>query len=342
MNARQPITIVGGGLAGLSLGIALRKAGVPTRVLEAGGYPRHRVCGEFITGLEKATIDKLEIGPVLAGAGCHRSVTFFWHGRAVGRQTLPSPARAISRYALDARLAELFTAAGGELSIRTRYTSPIFAPGWVQTCGRKRVAASPWMGLKLHARNLAMTDDLELHLGDGAYVGLSAVENGWINVCGLFRRRPGRPGDRDHALPACLRACGLHQLADRLAAAEIRPGSQSAVAGFSFDRRVAKDDGVRLGDACAMIPPFTGNGMAMAFTSAALAVDPLAAWARGERPWPETARRIHEALAREFKLRLASAACLHPFLLARGWQRCLGTAARAGLFPFRPIYQLLH
>jgi 2-polyprenyl-6-methoxyphenol hydroxylase-like FAD-dependent oxidoreductase len=50
MPAQKPITIVGGGLAGLTLGIALRKREIPVTVFETGNYPRHRVCGEFISG----------------------------------------------------------------------------------------------------------------------------------------------------------------------------------------------------------------------------------------------------------------------------------------------------
>ena len=46
----KPVTIVGGGLAGLTLGIALRENSVPVHIYEAGTYPRHRVCGEFISG----------------------------------------------------------------------------------------------------------------------------------------------------------------------------------------------------------------------------------------------------------------------------------------------------
>ncbi|MDB6025304.1 MAG: putative electron transfer oxidoreductase, partial [Verrucomicrobiales bacterium] len=46
--AARPITIVGGGLSGLTLGIALRQRGIPTTIWEAGRYPRHKVCGEFI------------------------------------------------------------------------------------------------------------------------------------------------------------------------------------------------------------------------------------------------------------------------------------------------------
>jgi len=342
MTALQPVRIIGGGLAGLSLGIALGNAGVPVEVYEAGDYPRHRVCGEFIAGLGDATIEKLGIGTAFAGAGSHRCVTWFLRGRVVGRQTLPAPARAVSRFALDARLAGLFVAGGGKLIPHTRVPPPAGRTGWVDTGGRKPSGASPWIGLKLHASKMDTEEGLELHLGDGAYVGLAAVEEGWINLCGLFRRRPGLRFEREQALPTYLRACGLARLAERLAAAQIRPGSPCAVAGLAFARGLAAGDGVELGDAGAMIPPFTGNGMAMAFTGAALALDPLVAWARAEQSWDHTARSIRESLHHEFRLRLRGAAVLHPFFLNRTLQRWMGAAAHSGLLPFTQLYDLLH
>ena len=345
MKALHPIEIIGGGLAGLSLGIALRRHGLPVTLHEAGAYPRHRVCGEFVAGLSEETIEKLGIGPAFDGAGGHRSVSWFLRERPLGRQTLPAPARAVSRFALDARLAELFLATGGALYTGARRELPSERAGWVDTTGRRRESASTWIGLKIHARNLPVADDLELHLGDGAYVGLTVVEDGWVNVCGLFRRRHGLRVERDAALHAYLQTCGLHSLAGRLAAAHIRPGSRSAVAGFAFDRSVAIDehhDGVRLGDACAMIPPFTGDGMAMAFTSAARALDPLVAWSRGEHPWQDAVRCIQEKLQEAFHSRLNVAALAHPFLLNRPLQRSVGMAMRSGLLPFASLYRWLH
>jgi flavin-dependent dehydrogenase len=340
--AIHPITIVGGGLSGLSLGVALCNAGVPTTIFEAGEYPRHRVCGEFITGLGAETIEKLGIGPALAAAGSHHRVTWHLRDRAIGRQLLPSPARTVSRYALDARLAEMFVARGGRLTTHTRFKPTLDEAGTVRASGRKSCGASPWFGLKLHARNLATTDDLEFFLGDGAYVGMSTVEDGWTNICGLFRRRPELQFDRDDALSTYLRASGLATLDERLKSANIRPGSRCAVAGIVCDSHVTEEDGVRLGDACAMIPPFTGNGMAMAFTSAALALDPLVAWARGDFSWSDTARNIRESLRGEFRLRLASASFLHHFLLSDTLQPCLGAAMRSGLLPLTTLYRLLH
>ena len=342
MISAQPITIIGGGLAGLSLGIALGRAGVPTEIFEAGDYPRHRVCGEFITGLDDATIDKLGVDSALAGAGSHRSVTWFRHERMIGQQTLPLPARAISRFVLDARLADLFVAGGGKLATRSRVARPAGRAGWVETDGRSRVNAAPWIGLKFHVRNLAMTGDLELHLGDGAYVGISSVEDGWINVCGLFQRRSDLRFDRDDALLTYLRASGMPGLAERLSTVEIRAGSRSAVAGFIFSRCASDNGSIRLGDAWTMVPPFTGNGMAMAFISAALALDPLVAWAHRERSWEETVSCIQENLRRKFRLRLRSAALLHPFFLNRTLQGFLGATVHSGLLPITSLYRLLH
>ena len=57
----NPITIAGGGLAGLSLGIALQSRGVHVTIHEASTYPRHRVCGEFISGVSEETLGTLGI-----------------------------------------------------------------------------------------------------------------------------------------------------------------------------------------------------------------------------------------------------------------------------------------
>ena len=49
----KPITIAGGGVAGLALGVALAQRGIPVELFDKGAYPRHRVCGEFIAVCER-------------------------------------------------------------------------------------------------------------------------------------------------------------------------------------------------------------------------------------------------------------------------------------------------
>src|SRR5271157_5302713 len=79
MSANQRIQIVGGGLAGLTLGIALRQQGVPVTIWEAGHYPRHRVCGEFISGRGQQVLARLGLEAAFhEGGAClaHRAAFF--------------------------------------------------------------------------------------------------------------------------------------------------------------------------------------------------------------------------------------------------------------------------
>ncbi len=144
MSTRQPIEIIGGGLAGLSLGLALRRAGVDVTLIEAGAYPRHRVCGEFITGLRASTRAALQLDPFLRSAVPNRDVAWFARGRQVRVQPLPSPAPSLSRYVLDGRLADAFVSAGGRLVAHTRGPTGGDAPGRVFATGRRR-ARTPWL-----------------------------------------------------------------------------------------------------------------------------------------------------------------------------------------------------
>ncbi|HVU23317.1 MAG TPA: NAD(P)-binding protein [Opitutus sp.] len=336
----RSVEIVGGGLAGLALGLALRRAGIEVTIFEAGGYPRHRVCGEFITGLSAKTIARLTLAPVFADALRHREVAWFANGQSCGIQRLPAPALGLSRFALDARLAAAFVAAGGELRTHTRITALDEDPGRIFAHGRRR-ARSPWLGLKFHVRGLTLTRALELHLGDHAYTGLSRIEDGAINVCGLFRRR-SLSARGPQLLLEYLRASRLAALADRLTAATVDEASFCAVAGLAFDRTPLAARGIALGDACAMIPPFTGDGMAMAFQSAEAALDPVLAYARGESSWPLACQAARTALRRRFRTRLASAGLLHGFLLRPARQRWLAALSRTRLLPFRPLYAALH
>jgi len=329
MSRPREIEIVGGGLAGLALGLGLQRAGVGVTVFEAGDYPRHRVCGEFITGLGEATVTRLGLAPLLADAGRLREVEWFWRGNTLRRQRLPMPALALSRHTLDARLATAFTAAGGRLLTRTRVDTGDAPEGRVFATGRRRATTSPWLGLKVHARGLRLTSELEFHLGDDAYVGLCPVEHGRVNVCGLFRQRAGVTGNRETTLLAYLRAAGLDALAMRLLDADICAESYAAVAGVNFDRSGGADDArLNLGDTFAMIPPFTGNGMAMAFQSAELALDPLLAWSRGEAAWSETMGVVGAALQKKFARRLAVAARFYFHRNGNaGWRRWRGWAS---------------
>ena len=328
MKTLKPITIAGGGLAGLTLGIGLRRRGLPVTLREAGHYPRHRVCGEFISGRGQETLARLGLRARLESAGAVRADTaaFFSASLATEPRQLPTPAICLSRFVMDQLLADEFQMLGGELHVGDHASAcsdgpkPELQPeGRVRATGRQAQAGengARWFGLKAHARKVSLTADLEMHVSPRGYVGLCRVNGGAVNVCGLFRRRAG-DGDRPADRLELLRGPTGSRLRQRLGAAEFDESSFCAIAGLSLrpHRAVARAE-CCIGDAITMIPPVTGNGMSMAFESAELAIEPLAAWSRGEVSWAEAQSQIARRCDNAFARRLA---------WARWLQRCLLT-----------------
>lgn len=336
----NPVHIFGGGLAGLTLGIALRQAEVPVTITEATRYPRHRVCGEFISGAGQRILESFGLNDVLSGSVSNLETAWFAEGKFLFSAPLPSPARGLSRFELDQRLAARFSALGGEL-VSGAGTRPLPAgPGTVWACGRRGTTRN-WIGLKVHYRGFQQEHDLTMHLGSHGYLGISRVESDRVNACGLFRtRRDISPGKND-MLPAYLRANGLNRLADQLAAAEIDPGSATATTSLNFQNNEWPPETICIGDCHTAIPPFAGNGMSMAFESARIAFPHLLAYARGKECWLDVRSALQLALHRRFRLRLATGRLLHPLLLQSRGRRPLTWALSRRVLPFHLIYRLL-
>jgi len=315
----KPITIVGGGLAGLILGIGLRKYGVPAKVIEAGRYPRHRVCGEFISGSGIQALTEFQLGGLLEGAirpATHSA--FFTTNQLVAKRRLPKPAITVSRFHLDAALAEEFCRVGGELLTGERGSASALGEGIVCAMGRRAQPVDNgwrWFGLKVHVRGVELEADLEMHVARDSYVGLGQLAGGEVNVCGLFRRRTNQPAHGESM--NWLRGEEHSVLFRRLARAEFAAESFCAVAGLSLRPQAIDERECRIGDALTMIPPITGNGMSMAFESAQLALEPLTAYARGNANWTDTTSRIARSLSKRFDRRLRWAGVFHRGLFSR-------------------------
>jgi 2-polyprenyl-6-methoxyphenol hydroxylase-like FAD-dependent oxidoreductase len=328
MTAARPITIVGGGLAGLTLGVALRQRDVPVTLYEAGSYPRHRVCGEFICG---RGIDVLrELGlylKVLAASAIEaRSAAFFSGPHAYRPKALPRAALCLSRHVMDELLAREFRHLGGELRERERFTATDYPVGTVRATGRRldaRRASVKWIGLKAHALKATLTADLEMHFVAGGYVGLCRLAGGVVNASGLFAVHGPVPRLASHWRDFLCGPAGS-ALHERLAKAEFVDESFCAVSGLNLrPAKAEKASECCVGDALTMIPPVTGNGMSMAFESAAWAAQPLAAYSRGERTWEEARREIARRCDRGFARRLRWARWLQWAVLHRGTRAVL-------------------
>ncbi len=340
MGNLRTITIVGGGLAGLTLGIGLRRQGIPVTIWEAGHYPRHRVCGEFISGRGQETLARLGLREQLIQAGAITSNTaMFLSGNAKSpARPLPKPALCISRFVLDTLLAKMFRDLGGRLREDEPWPKSSCGKGVVRANGRRAHIADDnwiWFGLKVHASALPLEADLEMHLVHNGYVGLTRLPGNEVDICGLFRRpvngkgaRGKQPSLEFHATPSN-RANLPHgwqiafdgnpptRLCDRLAKSLIDQTSSCSVAGLSLrPQRAADLSELCIGDALTMTPPVTGNGMSMAFESVELAIAPLVSYSRGELDWTQARHTIAEACDSAFARRLAWARWLQWMMFA--------------------------
>lgn len=306
----KPVVIVGGGLAGLTLGIGLRQVGVPVTLHEAGSYPRHRVCGEFISGRGQVVLNRLGLLPLLESCGMRPAQTAAWFqsGRSSAiRSDLPEPAWCVSRHPLDLRLAEEFVRLGGRLEQRHRWTGATNDEGIVMASGRRLQTSGDgwrWWALKAHVTHITMEADLEMHLEPNGYVGLCRLSDGIVNVCGLFRSHGPQP-DLAQTWRHRLQGSQHSVLHSRLKDATFLDGTFASVAGIALQPQKAMDQGeVRIGDALTLIPPVSGNGMSMALESAQLAVDPIRSFSQSECSWTESQHRVAQACDATFSRRL--------------------------------------
>jgi len=314
----KEITIVGGGLAGLTLGIGLRQRGTPATVWEAGHYPRHRVCGEFICGRGQDTLARLGLLDALEKTGAYsgRSAAFFDGTASIPPRPLPRPALCLSRFEMDHLLALEFQRLGGELKQGERWRGGDSA-GTVFANGRHMepiVDGWRWIGLKTHARNVTPSTDMEIHFVPSGYVGLCRLPGGVINVCGLFRSATPFP-DLSRHWRKWLEGPPGSVLHSRLNEAEFEEDAFCAVAGLDMrPQRASVRHTCCIGDALTMIPPVTGNGMSMALESAELAIDPLVKFSHSGLAWSQAQQQIAIACDARFRRRLWWAARLQKAL----------------------------
>jgi flavin-dependent dehydrogenase len=261
---RNCINILGGGPAGSAAALAALREGAPVRVIEKSRLPRHKVCGEFFSPEIEPELERLRVWDAFLAAGPARvNRTALHFGKRTKSSKLPETAFGLSRYAFDQLLLDHVRSRGAD--IVTEYDDP----SQVVATGRKAKPGdrgNRLFGFKAHFEG--PTDDaVELFFFDRCYVGVTSIEGGKTNVCGLapesFLSSFGFEYD---SIPLHCRA-----LADRLEPLRrvmpwISTGPLQYGQAFDYGGSVYP-----AGDALSFVDPFTGSGLLAAVRSGSMA-----------------------------------------------------------------------
>lgn len=305
----REVLILGGGLAGASAALRLARAGIPVHLLERESGPHHNICGEFLSIEAQQDLARIGVCPVRLGAVPIDRVRVI-RGRQRIEAALPFVAQGISRKRLDEALLEAAHRAGAEVqrgvrviglldgevqtsagSLRARNLFVATGKHYVRGIRPSSSDARPstgkdYVGFKMHWRigprvRAQLGGAIELVLFDGGYAGLQCVAGDILNLCLVVRRsRLAESGGHWAGLLAAL--LREPHIASRIGDAEPRFTRPLTIAnlpyGFVFDPADTLSDAVfRLGDQAALTAPLTGDGMAIALRSSALAVAALQA-----------------------------------------------------------------
>ncbi len=341
--------IVGGGPAGATAAWHLATAGHAVRLLERDAEPRDRICGEFVSVEAQEALRQLGVDPAALGAPPIDRLRLI-SGDRLAEAALPFRGYGLTRRTMDAALLDRAAAAGAcvERGVTVRAIDGlrlatdagaitagrlVLASGKHDVRGQKRVSrgtVTDLIGFKSYfrlapAQAAALAGHIEIILFAGGYAGLQLVEGGKANLCLLVERRRFAAAGGWPALQARLaHRCG--HLAQRLAGADELLDRPLSIAGvpYGFRHRPLPGDPptlYRVGDQCAVIPSFSGDGMAIAMHSGRAAAAAIVAGV--------DARAYHAARRAEFARQMWTARLLYRAGRPAALQPLIVEAARA-------------
>ncbi len=290
------VCIIGGGLAGLVSAIHLSQKKIDVVLFEKHNYPRHKVCGEYVSNEVLPYLKNLGIDVFKHNAKPISKLKLSHQNGKTIEQNLPLGGFGMSRFALDNLLAGIalknnvniindevinidfendkFEVEAKNNNLQAEFV--ISAHGkrssLDKSLNRKFIKQkTPWIGIKAHYKTKYFDEKLvELHNFQGGYCGLSMTENNHINLCYLVHQKEFKK----HKSIEKFNQNGLTQnpyLENFLNHSEPVFEKHLSISQISFQNKPTVHNHILYaGDAAGLIHPLCGNGMAMAIHSAKL------------------------------------------------------------------------
>lgn len=324
------VIIIGGGLAGLTSAIHLSKMGVKVIVIEKNQYPKHKVCGEYISNEVLPYFKWLNFNIDDLKPTHISTLKFSSESARTIETTLPLGGFGISRYTLDhalylkalAQNCEIIEDQGNEVDYKDDLFEVHLASGKVLTSkvvlggfGKRSNLdvkmnrdflkdKSPWLAVKSHYKGNFPDDVVGLHNFKGGYCGVSKVENNLLNICYLtnFKSFKKYKNIEDFQEKVVAQNPHLKNILENSEAVFAKPLTISQIC---FEKKENVENHIlMMGDTAGLIHPLCGNGMAMAIHSAKLASEQAIDFLAGKISRNEMEKSYSSNWNKNFKQRL--------------------------------------
>lgn len=318
------LIVIGGGPAGTSAAITAARLGAHVLLLERGRFPRHKVCGEFVSGESLELLQRL-LDPthqmLLSDAVRIPRARLFVDGHQLETAVNPRAA-SISRFDLDQALSSSAVSSGvkirqqatvqdvsGDGPFRiTTSTGEFESRAVIDATGRwSNLNASPngdgkprekWLGLKAHFTERSPDKSVDLYFFEGGYCGVQPVDlqhsdsrQERVNVCAMVRADvASNLADVFPQHPALQRrSLDWQPLMETVSTSPL-----------IFAKPRPERDGILLaGDAAGFVDPFVGDGISLALRSGSLAAQSLARFFSKEISHPQAQWQYRQNYERE-------------------------------------------
>lgn len=294
---KVPILILGGGLAGLTAAIHLSKLGHKVTVVEKNEYPKHKVCGEYISNEVVDYFNWLGLDNIFNVSHPIKKFKLEIKQSHYVEVELPLGGFGISRYLLDDLLYQkaksqncLFihdtvkdiNFKNGLFQIVLNSRLEIETPIAIGSFGKRSTIdrslqrdfiqkKSHWLAIKMHYEGKFPNHLVGLYNFKGGYCGVSKVEDNKLNICYIVQTEVFKKFKNSLAFTESI-LFENKSLKNILINSKPLFDRPLTISQISFDTKKAVENHVlMIGDSAGLIHPLCGNGMAMAIHSAKIA-----------------------------------------------------------------------
>jgi flavin-dependent dehydrogenase len=325
------VIIVGGGLAGLTNAIHLSQFKQRVLLIEKKSFPKHKVCGEYISNEVLPYLNSLGIDPIKEGAKRITKVQVSSTKGNLIKGVLPLGGFGMSRYFLDSLLLKKARFNGvqvlknsvdsirfknGVFTVQTKDSKSFQSKITIGAYGKRSELdlkmnrkfiqkKSPYLGVKIHVKGDFSENLIALHNFKGGYCGVSKVENNSINLCYITEYYSFKKYKNisDFQQQVVFKNQHLKKIFKESISVFEKPLTISQI---SFETKNPVENHIIMcGDTAGMIHPLCGNGMGMAIASARLASELILKFLNGEIKTRESLEKQYfKNWNKQFKTRL--------------------------------------